>query len=272
MSRMGSRRWPLVSLVAIGAVLGPALYAQLPFREYPGEADSYGGLPEDWNVPAEFVIGRLMYPSRGDSGGAWLSGGTNWTIDYPGGDRTFASMLRRLTVVDVRSVEQPVNLDDGDDVFNWPFLYVVMPSTWDLTDDQVAKLREYLLRGGFLLADSFFGTEEWAGFMDSMGRVFPDRPVVELPDEHALFSVVYDFSERHQIHNYRTLPRGYRGDGSEPKWLAILDDDDRIMVAMSFNNDMGDSWQHADNPRYPQEDSHMGLRLGVNYVIYALTH
>ena len=273
MKRRSSRRWPLTGLIALGAVLGPAIYAQLPFRQYPGEGrGGYDELPADWNVPAEFVIGRLMYPSR-NGGDAWLEGGTNWTIDYPLGDRTFASVLRRLTVVNVRSVEQPVNLDDGDDVFNWPFLYVVMPSTWDLTDAQALKLREYLLRGGFLLADSFFGTREWAGFMESMVRVFPDRPVVELPDEHALFSVVYDFSERHQIHNWRTLSRGgYRDDGSEPKWLAILDDDGRIMVAMSFNNDMGDSWQHADDPSYPQEDSHMGLRLGVNYVIYALTH
>jgi hypothetical protein len=269
------RRWLFICLLAAGVSLGPALFAQLPFREYPGEErGSLGGLPEDWNVPAGFVVARLMYPSRG--GGDWTQGDTNWTIDYPIGDRTFASVLRRLTTVDVRSVEQPVNLDDGDDVFNWPFLYVVMPSTWELTDPQAAKLREYLLRGGFLLADSFFGTEEWAGFMESMSRVFPDRQVVELPDEHALFSVVYDFSERQQINNWRTLVGdcrcGYRGDGSEPKWLAILDDDDRIMVAMSFNNDMGDSWQHADNPRYPQEDSHMGLRLGVNYVIYTLTH
>jgi hypothetical protein len=273
--RWWSRRWPLAGLIALGAALGPALYAQLPFREYPGEERESDDLPVDWNVPAEFVVARLMYPSR-NTGDAWLEGGTNWTIDYPSGDRTFAGMLRRLTVVDVRSVEQPVNLDDGDDVFHWPFLYVVMPSTWELTDQQVAKLREYLLRGGFLLADSFFGTAEWEGFMESMVRVFPDRPVVELPDGHAVFDLVYDFSERQQINNYRTLVGGcgcgYRDDGSEPKWLAILDDDDRIMVAMSFNNDMGDSWQHADNPRYPQEDSYMGLRLGVNYVIYALTH
>ena len=265
MSLSPTRCWPLAGLAALSVTFGTALHAQLPFREYPGETEGYADLPEDWNVPAEFVIGRLMYPSRNDRGGNWLMGGTNWTIDYPQGDRTFASVLRRLTVVDVRSVEQPVSLDDGDDVFHWPFLYVVMPSTWDLTEAQALKLREYLLRGGFLLADSFFGTDEWEGFMESMSRVFPERPVVELPDEHALFSVVYDFSERHQIHNWRTLSRGgYRDDGSEPKWLAILDDEGRIMVAMSFNNDMGDSWQHADDPSYPQEDSHMGLRLGVN--------
>jgi hypothetical protein len=109
-----------------------------------------------------------------------------------------------------------------------------------------------------------------------MVKVFPDRPIIELPDNHALFNVVYDFRERNQIRNRRTLDccGGHRGDdsGIEPHWRAILDDDGRIMVAMSFNNDMGDSWQHADDPRYPQEDSHMGLRLGVNYVIYTMTH
>jgi hypothetical protein len=255
------RRRSVAVFVSAGLAFSAAIYAQLPFREYRGETNS--GLPPDWNVPGEFVVGRLMYPSRG---------GNNWAIDYPGGDRTFASLLRRLTVVDVRSVEQPVSLDDGDDIFHWPFLLAIMPGNWELNDIQAAKLREYLLRGGFLMADSFFGDWEWEDFMRSMRRVFPDRPVVELPDEHALFNVVYDFSERKQIRNWRTLPRGYRDNGDTPSWRAILDDDGRIMVAMSFNNDMGDSWQHADNPGYPQEDSYMGLRLGVNYVIYTMSH
>jgi len=275
-TRRRGRRLGIV--VVAGAAFSTILYAQLPFREYPGmEGDSFGR-PADWQVPGEFVVGRLMYPPKsGDRmfrGGNWEQGGTSWTVDYPRGDRTFANLLERLTVIDVRSVEQPVNLNDGDDVFNWPFLMVGMPGSWDLSDEQAAKLREYLLRGGFLMADSFFGSYEWEGFMESMRRVFPDRPVVELPDDHALFGVVYDFSEKAQIRNWRTLDccGGYRDDGAEPSWRGILDDDGRIMVAMSFNNDMGDSWQHADDPTYPQEDSYMGLRLGVNYVIYTMTH
>ncbi|HUF71624.1 MAG TPA: DUF4159 domain-containing protein [Gammaproteobacteria bacterium] len=274
----GGRGRRLGAAILLGLGLSTMLYAQLPFREYPGmERDSFGR-PADWQEPGEFVVGRLMYPPRsGDrmfGGGNWEHGGTSWTVDYPRGDRTFANLLERLTVIDVRSVEQPVNLNDGDDVFNWPFLLVGMPGSWDLTDAQALKLREYLLRGGFLMADSFFGTYEWEGFMESMRRVFPDRPVVELPDDHALFSVVYDFSERKQIRNWRTLDccGGYRDDGSEPLWRGVVDDDGRIMVAMSFNNDMGDSWQHADDPSYPQEDSYMGLRLGVNYVVYTMTH
>jgi hypothetical protein len=268
-----------VLALTVGMIAASALFAQLPFREYLSmERDSVDGRPPDWDVPGEFVVGRLMYPPRsGDCafgrGGNWEQGGTSWTVDYPLGDRTFASLLERLTVLDVRSVEQPVNLNDGDDVFYWPFLMVGMPGSWDLSDEQAAKLREYLLRGGFMLADSFFGTCEWEGFMASMRRVFPDRAVVELEDGHAIFNVVYELSGRHQIHNWRTQARGgYRDDGAEPHWRAILDDDGRVMVAMSFNNDMGDSWQHADDPTYPQEDSQLGLRLGVNYVVYTMTH
>ncbi len=275
---MRARRRGVAAAILLGLVAGSTLYAQLPFREYlSAERGSTGPLPADWDVPAEFVVGRLMYPPNNCSGfglgGDWTRGGTSWTVDYPRGDRTFANILERLTVLDVRSVEQVVNLDAGDDVFHWPFLMVAMPGSWELTEAQAAKLREYLLRGGFLLADSFFGTREWECFMQSLRRVFPDRPVVELPADHPVFNVVYDFPERRQIHNWRTLGRGgYRADGAEPSWRAILDDDGRVMVAMSFNNDMGDSWQHADDPSYPQEDSHMGLRLGVNYVIYSMTH
>ena len=256
-----------------------ALWAQREFREYPAleGADSASELPADYQKPAEFVVGRLMYPGGGGRGGGgnWLQGGSSWTVDYPRGDRLFAKLLRRLTTTNVRSVEQPVNLDDGDDVYNWPFLLVSAPGAWDLTDEQAAKLREYLLRGGFLVCDSFFGTDEWVGFEDGMKRVFPDRPIIELPDDHPIFHVLYDLDQKQQITNFRSLRgRGvsYRADGVDPHWRGILDDEGRVMVVMNFNNDMGDSWQWADYPEYPQQDSNLGIRLGVNYALYALTH
>lgn len=253
------------------------LFAQREFRVLqPLESDAYEELPADYRVPGEFVVGRLMYSSGAQDYG-WERGGTSWAVDYPRGDRIFARLLQRLTTLHVRSVEQPVNLDDGDDVYNWPFLIVGMPRNWSLTDSQAVKLRDYLLRGGFLLADSFFGMDEWQGFLRGMTRVFPDRPIVDLPDDHQLFSIIYDMSQRHQIGNMRSLSsRGvpYRGgsDAALPQWKAILDDAGRIMVAISFNNDMGDSWQHQDNPAYPQSDAKMGIEFGVNYVIYSLTH
>ncbi|HBY63541.1 MAG TPA: hypothetical protein DEH78_27265 [Solibacterales bacterium] len=238
-------------------------------------------LPADYQRKAEFVFGRLMYPGRrggrgGMGGGDWRQGRASWTVDYPKGDRFFAAALRRLTRIDVRSVEQPINPDDGDDIFNWPFLYVGMPSAWDLTDEQAARIREYLRRGGFLVCDSFFGTEEWAAFKAGMDKILPGRAVIEIPDDDPIFHVVYDLDERGQVGNFRSMLRDaskpYRADGMVASWRGIRDEKGRVVVAMAFNSDLGDSWQLADDPRYPEKYSALGLRVGVNYVLYAMTH
>ena len=276
------RRWPRVA-AALGAGLllaCAAAYAQREFREYPGAegAEAGAALPADYQVPGEFVLGRLMYPPLGGAGrfgASWKQGLSSWTIDYPLGDRNYLRLLRRLTTVHVRSVEQPVDLDDGDDVFNWPFLIASNVGSWSLTDAQAAKLREYLLRGGFLMCDSFFGSQEWEGFEATMRRVFPDRPIVELENDHPIFHTVYELGQRSQVRNMRSLRGrgvGYRSDGVTPHWRAVLDDEGRVMVAISFNNDLGDSWQYADIPEYPQGDSFLGIRIGVNYAVYAMTH
>lgn len=263
-----------------------ALAYQRPFRSYtPMEgADSEAGLPPDFQNKAEVVLGRLMYPSGGGGrgggrgfgrGGNWLLGGTNWTVDYPRGDRTFAVAIRRLTRVDVRSVEQPVNPDDDDDIFLYPYLHAGMPTNWVFTDDQAKKLREYFLRGGFMICDSFFGTQEWQGFERGIRQIFPDREIVDLPAEDQIFHTAYDLKEKYQVGNFRSLIRTgnpYRADGAVPYWRAIRDDRGRVMVMINFNNDLGDSWQLADNPQYPQKYSYMGIRLGLNYLIYTMTH
>ena len=111
--------------------------------------------------------------------------------------------------------------------------------------------------------------------MEGMRRVFPDREIERLPDDHPLFHTVYDLSERRQIPNMNSLLGGGGGwlsDGQTPHWLAILDDNRRVMVAIAFNNDVSDSFQWADDPDYPAEAATMGLRMGVNFAVYALTH
>jgi hypothetical protein len=268
-----------LALAAALLLVQSTLHAEREFRVYQSlEAQADVELPPDYQVPGEFVVGRLMYPSSRFGfffgGGDWTHGGTAWAVDYPRGDRWFARILRRLTRINVRSVEQPVNLDDGEDVYDWPFLIVGLPGMWELTDEQVGKLREYLLRGGFLLCDSFFGSREWEGFAAGMRRIFPDRRIVDLPDDHPLFHTVYDLNTRYQVPNWNALQGGvpYRADGVTPHWRAVLDDGGRVMVAIAFNNDMGDSWQWADDPDYPQEGATLGMRMGVNFAVYAMTH
>ena len=146
---------------------------------------------------------------------------------------------------------------------------------WKLTDSQIAKLREYLLRGGFLMLDDFWGYEEWDRFWESMERVFPGRPVVEIDNTDAIFHTIYDLDDRYQIPGEWALARGttYRNAGGETAhWKGIYDDKGRIMVAMSFNSDIGDSWEWADDPHYPEKYSALGIRIGVNYVVYSMTH
>ena len=162
------------------------LVAQMPFREYESlEPYDIVELPADWKVPGEFVFGRLMFPAhpharfarmRGRSD--WEYGATSWAQDYPRADRFLMSALRRLTRIDARSVEQPINLNDGDDVYNWPWLCAGELGDWKLTDPQIDKLRDYLLRGGSLFLDDFWGTEEWNRFNETMAKVFPDAPAV----------------------------------------------------------------------------------------------
>ena len=160
--------WALVVMGATSSSV-PVDQAPRPFREYPSfeGADAEAPLPDDWNVPGELVVGRLMYPSarggRGFFGGGydWHQGGTGWTDDYPRGDRALIQMIRRNTRINVRAVEQPVSLDDGDDIYYWPFLVAGLAQSWELSNEQAAKLRDYLERGGFLFCDSFFGEDNW---------------------------------------------------------------------------------------------------------------
>jgi len=277
------RFWMVICAAAVSAT---ALYAyQREFRVYASlEPFDNLPLPADYLRPAEFVFARLMYPSHPKArfsrplgyGGRldWREGGTSWSQDYPRADRQFAIALRRLTRLDTRSVEQPVNLDDGDDVYNWPWLAAGEMGDWKLTPSQAARLRDYLLRGGFLMLDDFWGTEEWKRFAESMQEVFPDRDSVEIENGDPVFHAVYDLDDRYQIPGQWALGRGttYRSDGSKPYWKGIYDERGRLMVTMDFNSDVGDSWEWADSPRYPEKYSALGIRIGVNYVIYSLTH
>jgi hypothetical protein len=256
---------------------------QRPFRQFPGNEYNDFPLPPDYQDKAEWAFARLMYPpamygGRGFGrgrfrGGDWTQGYSSWTTDYPRSDRHFSEAMRRLTRVHSRSVEQPVNLDEGD-AYDWPFLYAVEVGHWQLTDAQAKALREFVLRGGFFMCDDFHGTREWAIFEESMRRVFPDRPIVDLENTDAIFHAIYDLDDRYQVPGAQYIRSGrtYEYDGYEAKWRGIYDDHGRLMVAICHNMDLGDSWEHADNPQYLERFSALGIRIGINYVVYSMTH
>jgi hypothetical protein len=288
---MGAISRGVLAGLGAGLALAGALYPfQRPFRAYVSiERYDDIALPPDYQEKTEWVFGRLMYPSHPDAilGGGrrfgfgfardWRQGGTSWTQDYPRADRHFAQALRRLTRIHVRSTEQPVNPDELDDFYNWPWLNAGEMGDWKLTDAQVKTLREYLLRGGFLMLDDFWGPEEFGRFNETMHKVFPDRPIVDIESADAIFHTVYNLDDRYQILGMWSFGRGgsgmsRRAAGTVAHWMGIYDDKNRIMVAISFNSDVGDSWEWADEPTYPETLSALGIRLGVNYVVYSMTH
>ena len=266
-------------LQAISVVLAGLVFCTLVYA-FQRTAD-WGYQPEQSNDKAEFAWSRLSYASSMSSYGGYGGGGGygrygwghSWTRDYPKADRQFLIALKRLTRVQGRATEQVVNLD-SDDIYNYPWVYAVQVQTWTFSDAQAKRMREYLLKGGFLMVDDFHGSADWESFMNGMRMVFPDRPVEDLTNKDEIFHVLYDLDDRFQVpgEQYIRTGRTYEKDGYVPKWRAIRDDKGRIMVAICFNMHLGDAWEWADDPEYPETFASMAFREGLNYVVYGMTH
>jgi hypothetical protein len=222
---------------------------------------------------AEFQFARLAYNSNPAFSGGWGGRWGSWTTDYPEAETHFLQGIRRLTRIQANPEGRNIRLLD-EEIFDYPFLYAVEVGRWLLSDEETQRLREYLLRGGFLMVDDFHGTLEWENFMASMSRVFPDRPVVDIADNDEVFHVLYDLDHRVQIPNIwgAMTGRSWERDGYTPHWRGIYDDEGRLVVAINFNMDIGDAWEHADTPQYPQPLTALAYRFGINYVLYSMTH
>ncbi|GAC1421398.1 MAG: hypothetical protein NVSMB62_16280 [Acidobacteriaceae bacterium] len=247
----------------------------------------------DWGEPipqthekAEFSWSRLSYTTA--MGGAGYGGynrwgggfgygrGATWQRDYPKADRQFLVALNRLTRIQGRSTEQVVSLDN-DDIFNYPFVYAVQVQTWSFSEEQAKRMREYLLKGGFLMVDDFHGTADWENFMTGMRQIFPDSakyPVEDLTDHDEIFHVLYDMDDRFQVpgEHYVRTGRTYEKDGYVAKWRGVRDDKGRLVIAICHNMHLGDAWEWADDPEYPEQFASMAFRVGLNYVMYSMTH
>jgi hypothetical protein len=253
-----------IAVLLVTAVLGLAVAQS---RSRPASAKE----PE-----AEFHMARLIYSNAwGFAGGGF--GRPWWAIDYPEAEYHFRQGVRRLTRINMAEDSRHLRLTD-DAIFSYPWLFAQQVGRWSLSEVETASLREYLLRGGFLVADDFHGASEWEMFAAVMRRVFPDRPIVDIPDGDEVFHVLYDLDQKTQLPGRRMLYEGSDGtvqirmQATPGRWRGIYDDEGHLMVVINFNSDTGDSWEHADDPVYPQPLTALGYRFGINYVVYAMTH
>jgi hypothetical protein len=233
--------------------------------------------PQD--ADGAFHFCRVAYRSgRGDGGG--------WGVDYPQADINLSIRLSELTRAPVSfdPAREPnhlvVRLTD-DELFLCPFVMMTEVGSIYLDDAEVQRLREYLLKGGFLWADDFWGTYAWRAWESEIRKVFPsgEYPIVEIPLDHPMYRMHFVVKKVPQIPSINywmgsggdTSERGY--DSATPTVRALLDTSGRIMILMTHNTDIGDSWEReGDDPNYFYHFAIDGYALGINVVLYAMTH
>ena len=237
-----------------------------PFANSPGALDAPQFPPPEWH---EFYFTRAAYSSYSRG---WGRRGNSWATDYPKSDRQFLTVLQRLTNLDAFSYENAVLLTD-ETIRRYPFLYALEVGYMSLSPAEIEGLRDYLMAGGFLVIDDFWGSQEWLQFEYQMSLVFPNRPIVDLDLEHPVFSTFYDIEEILQVPAYgRWGGRTSERDGYVPYVKGIHDDEGRLMVIINWNTDLGDAWEWAEQPDYPLQYSTFAFQMGVNMIIYAMSH
>jgi hypothetical protein len=281
-----SRKRLLFTLVAASALAGSFGLAQ--FRNsHPRTARDVptdGEPPPEWkHEPAfkkdVFTFVRIKY-HRGDIGRRGFRGSGTWWIDFPDADLNLSWRLQQMTSLKVDPACRVLEITDPE-LFDFPWIYIVEPGGLWFLDEEVPILQRYLLNGGFLMVDDFWGEAEWENFYREIKKVFPDREPMELPIEHPIFHCVFDIKEKWQIPNVDLGTRSQytgitweRWDAKEVHYRAIFDDKGRIMVMICHNTDLGDGWEReGDNQYYFHEFSEKrAYPLGINIVFYAMTH
>ena len=234
------------------------------------------GVPK-WDVdPAfkddVFTFVRIQYNSSGRWG--------KWATDFPDSDLNFSFRLQQLTSLKVDPDGKIVELTDPE-MFRYPFIYLIEPGHIEFMPNEIVALRRYLLNGGFLMVDDFWGENEWFTFYQAIKQVFPEREPIELPLDHPIFHCVYDLKEKPQIPSIGAAMAGRfegrtweREDAREVHYKGIFDDKGRMMAIICHNTDLGDGWEReGEDPWYFTEFSEKkAYPLGINIVFYAMTH
>ncbi len=239
-----------------------------------GAVGQYGWSSWRENAPewpqAEFHMARMIYDTSARAGSRGFAN-PMWAVDYPEAEGNFLPALRRMTNLSV--AEDSIHLPLSDDrIFDHPWLFVqqVGAGNWRPSEQDILRLREYLYRGGFLVVDDFHGDGEWSMFQQVISRVLPGRPIENLSQDDQVANLFYELDLTIRIPGERHL-RGWQANSVPPNWRGIRDNHGRLMVVINHNVDMGDAWEHADDPYYPAEMTATAYRFGVNYVIYAMT-
>ncbi len=238
------------------------------------ECSRYGSDRPEQNPHRNFYFTRGAYSSS-----PWSWRGRSWATDYPKADQQFIYVMQRTLGWDIFSCENPIRLDDPH-LRSFPFLYMLEVGAMGLTPPEVEGLRNYLLAGGFLFIDDFWGEGQWANFEREIRQVLPGHSIEDIPMDHLIFRIVYPINEVLQVPNIGNGSTGnpayygecYRGGSCTPTVRGIFNEDGRLMVVIAHNSDLGDAWEWAEQPRYPYDRSNFAFSLAFNIIAYAMAY
>jgi hypothetical protein len=273
--------WLVVA--AIFAVASVAL-AQRIWVGGPGRGYGGYGYPPKWakvsDFDGSFLYCRGFYHSRYRE-----AGGSGWNTDYPGADNNFSVRLMELTTVHVKvdADRQPnyvtVSLTDPL-LFHCPLLFMEDVGTAQFSKEEVTSLRQFLLKGGFLWVDDYWGSYAWDNWVQQISRVLPpaEFPIFDIPLTHPIMHTLYDVKDYLQVSSINfwrnsgsVSERG--ADSAQVHYRGIQDSDGRLMVMMTHNTDVADTWEReGESQDYFDLFSPRGYAIGVNVVLYAMTH
>lgn len=222
--------------------------------------------------PHAFTFTRGIY-SSGGGGGRRGWGNRAWATDYPKADQQFLTVLDRLTILDASDSENAVTLDDPE-LRRFPFVYALEVGRINLSPAEVRGLRDYLLAGGFLFIDDFWGDDEWWYFENQIRQVLPEYPIVDLPITHGIYRSFYEIREILMVPSVGNARDGRHSECGPCQVQArgIFDERGRLLVFINWNTDIGDAWEWAEQPDYPLYLSTYAFQVGANAILYAMSH
>jgi hypothetical protein len=246
-------------------LVGASFSAKSESASTPVNGSLYNNDPrfgERKDVSDKFTFVRIMFGQV--QPGSYLGDRSwhEWSHDYPEAGRHFSKILSELSKLTVNiDMDEYIFSFRDPNLFKYPFAYLCEIGQMDLSDDEINGMREYLLRGGFLLVDDFDG-RDYPIFASYVKRAFPDLEVKQLDVSHPIFNCFFSIKSL-DVRSYR------RG---RCEFLGLEDKNGRLMMIINYNNDVSDYWQWSNNPFQPIEDTNTAYKFGVNYVFYALTH
>ena len=245
--------------LAVFATLAGLALGGLAYGQFGGRFRGFTFIDQNDPSVTEFVFARWRY-------GTGRYRGDGWSHDYPAAEQHILQVMSETSLIDVDRFSYRIVELASPEIFQYPFSYISEPGEMLLTDEEVENLRQYLDRGGFVMVDDFGGQGQGPGefqnLRNNLRRVFPDREMFELTNAHTIFHTLYDINSLNTVHPMT---------GVKSIFYGFPDGRGGLSMIICYNNDVGDFWEFIDNPRYPVEPSAEALKLGLDFVLYAMT-